>query len=113
MSRRASGLRAWFLQRVSAVYLTLFVFYALQHLILCAPADYVAWREWVAGPLVSLGLLLFFASLLLHAWVGIRDVIIDYIHPTAMRVSLLTAIGFLLVGCAIWAMQIIILAHVA
>ena len=78
-----------------------------------APADYAAWRAWVAGPLVSLGLLLFFASLLLHAWVGIRDVVIDYVHPTAIRVSLLTAIGFVLVGCAVWAMQIIILAHVA
>jgi len=113
MSRRASGLRAWFLQRATAIYLMLFVLYALQHMILCPPADYAAWREWVTGPLISLGLLLFFASLLLHAWVGIRDVVIDYLHATALRVSLLTAIGFVLAGCAIWALQIIILAHIA
>jgi succinate dehydrogenase / fumarate reductase membrane anchor subunit len=67
----------------------------------------------VAHPLVSLATLLFFASLLLHAWVGIRDVIIDYVHPTAIRVSVLTVIGFGLVGCAAWALKIIILAQVA
>jgi succinate dehydrogenase / fumarate reductase membrane anchor subunit len=113
MSRRASGLRAWFLQRATAIYLMLFVIYFLQKLILCAPADYAAWQTWVAQPLVSLGLSLFFASLLLHAWVGIRDVIIDYVHHTSIRITLLTVIGFLLLGCAIWALQTLFLAQIA
>jgi len=113
MSRRASGLRAWFLQRASALYLMLFILYVLQHLVFHAPADFAAWQGWVVHPMVSLGLLLFFASLLLHAWVGIRDVIIDYVHPTAIRVSLLTLIGFVLVGCGLWVLQIIILAQLA
>ena len=68
MSRRASGLRAWFLQRATALYLLLFILYTLQHLIFHAPADYLAWQGWVVQPLVSLGLLLFFASLLLHSY---------------------------------------------
>jgi succinate dehydrogenase / fumarate reductase membrane anchor subunit len=113
MSRRASGLRAWFLQRATATYLILFTLYALQHLIFSVPADHAAWREWVAQPTVSLGLLLFFASLLLHAWVGIRDVVIDYIHPITIRITVLTVIGFMLVGCAAWALEIIILAQIA
>ncbi|MCU7918287.1 MAG: succinate dehydrogenase, hydrophobic membrane anchor protein [Candidatus Thiodiazotropha sp. (ex Epidulcina cf. delphinae)] len=110
MSRRASGLRAWFLQRASAIYLLLFILYVLQHMVLDAPNDFAAWRGWVAQPLVGLGLLLFFASLLLHAWVGIRDVLIDYVHPTAIRVTILTLIGFALIGCALWVLQIIFLA---
>lgn len=113
MSRRASGLRAWFLQRATAVYLALFVLYVLQHIIFNGPVDHAAWRTWVAQPLVSLGLLLFFASLLLHAWVGVRDVIIDYLHPTAIRLGVLTLIGFILSGCALWALRIIILAQIA
>ncbi len=113
MSRRASGLRAWFLQRATAIYLILFILYLLQHMIFSAPADFTAWRDWLAQPLVSLAVLLFFASLLLHAWVGIRDVIIDYVHPTAIRVSVLTVIGFVLVGCAAWTLKIIILAQIA
>jgi succinate dehydrogenase / fumarate reductase membrane anchor subunit len=113
MSRRASGLKAWFIQRASAIYLMLFFLYMLLHFIADAPADHAAWQSWVAQPLVGFGLLLFFASLLIHAWVGIRDVVIDYVHPTGIRVSLLTVIGFVLIGCALWVLQIIILAHVA
>jgi len=113
MSRRASGLRAWFLQRATALYLMLFIPYTLLHLIFHAPADHAAWRGWVAQPLVALGLLLFFVSLLLHAWVGIRDVVIDYVHPTAIRVTLLTLIGFTLLGCGLWLLQIILLAQIA
>jgi succinate dehydrogenase / fumarate reductase membrane anchor subunit len=113
MSRRASGLRAWFIQRVSAIYLLLFIIYLFQHLIFHAPSDHLAWQSWVAQSWVGFGLLLFFASLILHAWVGIRDVLIDYVHPTAIRVSLLTVIAFVLIGCALWVLQIIILANVA
>ncbi|MCU7845215.1 MAG: succinate dehydrogenase, hydrophobic membrane anchor protein [Candidatus Thiodiazotropha sp. (ex Monitilora ramsayi)] len=113
MSRQASGLRAWFLQRATAIYLILFILYALQHMIFSPPANHADWQAWVASPLVSLGLLLFFASLLLHAWVGFRDVIIDYVHPTPIRVTVLTVAGFVLVGCAAWVLQIIILAQIA
>ncbi|MCU7932415.1 MAG: succinate dehydrogenase, hydrophobic membrane anchor protein [Candidatus Thiodiazotropha sp. (ex Codakia rugifera)] len=113
MSRRASGLRAWFLQRATAIYLILFLLYLLQHLIFNPPDSFAAWQGWVAQPLVGLGLLLCFASLLLHAWVGFRDVLIDYVHPTAIRVSILTLFGFALIGCALWVMQTIFLATVA
>ncbi|MCG8122786.1 MAG: succinate dehydrogenase, hydrophobic membrane anchor protein, partial [Candidatus Thiodiazotropha taylori] len=37
MSRRASGLRAWFLQRATAIYLLLFFLYVLLHFITNAP----------------------------------------------------------------------------
>lgn len=113
MSRRATGLRAWFLQRATAIYLLLFIVFVLQQMIFNPPQDYSAWQGWVAHPLVGLGLLLFFASLLLHAWVGFRDVLIDYIHPTTLRVTLLTLVGFVLVGCALWVLQIIFTAATA
>jgi succinate dehydrogenase / fumarate reductase membrane anchor subunit len=113
MSRRASGLRAWFLQRVSAIYLLLFIVYLLQHMIIAPPQDFSAWQGWVGQPLVGLGLLLFFASLLLHAWVGFRDVLIDYVHPTTIRVTLLTLVGFAMIGSALWVLQIIFTATTA
>ncbi|MEW8508050.1 MAG: succinate dehydrogenase, hydrophobic membrane anchor protein [Candidatus Thiodiazotropha sp.] len=113
MSRRASGLRAWFLQRATAIYLLLFILYLLQQMIFNPPQDFASWQGWVAQPLVGLGLILFFASLLVHAWVGFRDVLIDYVHPTAIRVTLLTLAGFTLFGCAFWVLKIIITAATA
>jgi succinate dehydrogenase / fumarate reductase membrane anchor subunit len=113
MSRRATGLRAWFFQRATAIYLLLFIVFMLQHMIINPPQDFNVWQSWVAQPLVELGLLLFFASLLLHAWVGFRDVLIDYVHPTAIRVTVLTLVGFILIGCALWVLQIVFTAATA
>ena len=81
MSRQASGLKAWLVQRVTALYLAIFLAYLLGHFALNAPADHAALLAWVNRPLVAGGLLLFVPVLLAHAWVGIRDVLIDYVHP--------------------------------
>jgi succinate dehydrogenase / fumarate reductase, membrane anchor subunit len=105
--RRASGFRAWLLQRVTAIYLGLFTPVLLWRLVLAPPASYLEWREWVAGPWVNLGLLLFALSVLLHAWVGVRDILVDYVHPLPARLALLSVTGFGLVACGLWLMQIL------
>jgi succinate dehydrogenase / fumarate reductase membrane anchor subunit len=111
MSRQASGLRAWALQRITAIYLGLYVIYLLIHAISGGVADYEGWRAWVTEPWVAIGLLLFVVALLIHAWVGIRDVLIDYVHPLGIRVLLLSlfAIGFIASG--LWVVQAIFLAR--
>ncbi len=113
MSRSASGLRAWILQRISAVYLALFILVLLWHFIANAPADFAAWRDWVIQPWVSVGLFLFIPALMLHAWVGIRDVLIDYVHPLGIRITLLTLFCMVFIGSALWALQAIILARLS
>jgi succinate dehydrogenase / fumarate reductase membrane anchor subunit len=96
-----SGSRAWIVQRVSALYLLAFLVFAL---VAAAgsekPWTYAAWREWIAAPGMRVAALLFFLALLLHAWVGLRDVILDYVHPAAVRSVLLAlvAAGELAVG---------------
>ena len=52
---------------------------------------------------------LFAIALLLHAWVGIRDVILDYIHHFVLRIFFLTAVACVLIGCGIWLAKILLL----
>ena len=111
MSRQASGLRAWTLQRISAVYLGIFLLVLLHRFGFHPPADFAAWRGWVATPWVSIGLMLFAVSLLLHAWVGIRDVLIDYVRPIGARVALLSLFAFLLIASGLWALQAVLLVQ--
>ena len=113
MSRQVSGLRAWVMQRITAVYLLLYFPYLLLTLASEPPAGHAQWVAWLARPGVSLGVLLFFAALLLHSWVGFRDAVIDYVHPIAARVTLLALLGFGLIACGLWALKVVILAHVA
>lgn len=111
MSRTASGLKAWAVQRLTAVYIALFALYLLAVLLFAAPADYQAWKAWIGGPVVSVALLLFVVSVLMHAWIGVRDVLIDYVHPIAARASLLGLIALALIAMGLWAAQALILSR--
>lgn len=104
------GLRAWILQRVSALYLGGFVLYLLIRFSVAAPADYVAWRAWVGQPHVAVLGAGFFVMLLAHAWVGARDVILDYAHNFVLRAALLIALALALLLCALWIAKILLAA---
>jgi len=112
MSRQASGVMAWVTQRVTAVYLALFLSYLLFHFLLNAPADYLELRAWAAQPQVSAGLVLMVPLLLAHAWVGIRDVFLDYVKNVGLRIVFLGLVVFMFVGSGLWAFKAIIVAAI-
>lgn len=113
MSRRASGLKAWVVQRATAIYLGLFGVYLVLHFALAAPADHAALVTWATTPWVAVGLLLFVPVTLAHAWVGMRDLFMDYIKPIGVRVAVLTLMAFAFLASGLWAMQAIIIAQIA
>jgi succinate dehydrogenase / fumarate reductase, membrane anchor subunit len=110
MSRQASGLMAWVIQRATSVYLAIFLTYVLIHFAFNAPADHAALVSWVTHPVVALGLVLLVPVLLAHAWVGIRDVLIDYVHVLGLRIGLLTLVAFVFIASGLWAYKAIITA---
>lgn len=108
MNWRAQGLRAWMWQRLSAVYLAVFIPVALLTLLIAAPSDYAAWRALFASPLVGVSVGLFFAALLIHAWVGVRDILIDYVHPLGLRLFLMAGVIGALLAMATWVLILIL-----
>jgi succinate dehydrogenase membrane anchor subunit len=107
LTRTLSGLRALLLQRATAVYMLPFILFVLSHCLFDPPDSYQSWRAWITGPVVGVAASVFFAALLMHAWVGVRDVILDYVHPIAIRALALALLGFGLVGVAVGVMQIL------
>ncbi|MBS0335662.1 MAG: succinate dehydrogenase, hydrophobic membrane anchor protein [Proteobacteria bacterium] len=102
-----TGLRAWMVQRVSAVYMLLFLVFLLFHFVLTPPHSYQAWRDWVRSPFVGIAASVFFAALLAHVWVGIRDVVLDYVRPIGARVLALALLGLCLAGAGAWLVRIL------
>ncbi len=102
-----AGLMEWLLQRVSSLYMAGFVVYSVAYLSIYPIHDYVAWKAWFASGPVRLVWALFFLSLLAHAWIGLRSMYMDYLHPLWLRFSLalLTAFGLLALG--LWSAQIL------
>ncbi|HLT27483.1 MAG TPA: succinate dehydrogenase, hydrophobic membrane anchor protein [Zeimonas sp.] len=96
-----SGQRAWLLQRFSA--LAILVLLVLGAFTL-AGADGSAYERWHALATSTHGSVLivaFFVSMGLHAWIGVRDVVLDYVHPLALRLPLLAVVAFVLVAVQI------------
>lgn len=69
---------------------------------------YVEWRGWVRRPSISVAILIFFAALLSHMWVGLRDVLLDYARPESLRWFLLAVLGTSLFGAAAWVVWLLL-----
>ncbi|MEO5692425.1 MAG: succinate dehydrogenase, hydrophobic membrane anchor protein [Usitatibacter sp.] len=111
MKKSVTGLRAWLVQRISAVCMLLFIVFVLFHFLFDPPRSYVAWHGWVMSPGVSVATFVFFAALLMHAWVGIRDVVMDYVRPVALRFATLALLGLCLLAIAAWVGRILLMGR--
>jgi len=101
------GLRDWLAQRITAAIMAVYSLILAFVLFFGAPLTYGVWRELFMQGWMRVATLLFAVSLAWHAWVGMRDILMDYIKPTAIRLSL--EIGVLLVIAAYvgWTIQVL------
>ncbi len=106
--RLFSGQRAFVLQRLSALVLLAFLAAGALRLAFGAPLSFAQWQAWSAQPLAAAALLVLTVALLLHAWVGIRDVVLDYVHPLALRLTILAIAATGLAGLALWTALILV-----
>lgn len=108
MKRPLSGLPAWLVQRLSAVFMLGFVVFMLVHFLIEAPQSYEDWRAWIGNAGVSMALIVFVVALLTHAWVGLRDVTLDYVPLLAARIATLSLIAASLLTLGAWAAWILL-----
>jgi succinate dehydrogenase / fumarate reductase membrane anchor subunit len=101
------GLRDWIVQRISAVVMALYSLLIVLILIFAPPAHYGAWKALFANQAMKLATFVFLVSLFLHAWIGMRDILMDYIKPTGVRLGLQVVCVLALVAYAGWALQIL------
>ena len=101
------GLRDWLSQRVTAVVMAVFTLAVIVQVLLPGEMGYDKWAGIFSHQWMKLLTFVVIVSLLVHAWVGMRDVLMDYVKPVGMRLSLHVATIVWLVGCTGWAIQVI------
>ena len=101
------GLKDWLAQRVTAVVMAVYVIWMLGVLLIGCPNDFASWRGIFAHPGVKAWTFVFIVSLFWHAWVGLRDILMDYIQSTGLRLMLQVLVIVALVAYAGWAVQIL------
>lgn len=103
------GMASFLVQRITSLYLGGFTVYLVVRLLLDNPArDYGAWTGYFSAGSVRLAWGLFLASLLAHAWVGLRSIYMDYLKPTWLRFGVSTATAFALAWLALWCAELLI-----
>jgi succinate dehydrogenase / fumarate reductase membrane anchor subunit len=110
VSRPTHGLRDWLLQRITAVYLACFLLYLMLHFFNQPRPTFQQWHAWITHPVMSVASAVFILALLVHGWVGLRDIVLDYVHSLRLRLLMLTLIALMLTGCGLWALRILLLA---
>mgnify|MGYP001568399619 CR=1 FL=1 len=99
------GLKDWLAQRVTAVVMLAYTVVFL--LALPRAITHASWKALFAQGWMRLASFLFVASILIHAWIGVRNIWMDYLKHTGLRLTAQIATILWLVGCAGWAMQIL------
>lgn len=97
-----TGTGSWLLQRATAVLLALAVPGLALYFLTALPADFAGWQALFAPQAVRVLLLLTVTALALHAWVGMRDLFMDYVRHTGLRLALLLAVIVVLAGSVAW-----------
>jgi len=103
-----SGQRAWLLQRYSAIAILVLLVLGIVRLATGTGSGYERWHALATSTHGAVLVLAFFVSMGLHGWIGVRDVVLDYVHPPAARLALLGIVGFVLIAVQIRVLMILI-----
>jgi len=102
------GARDWLAQRVTAALMAVFTLTVLARLLLTrGPIGYDKWAGIFAGQGMKMLTFATIVGLLYHVWVGMRDVLMDYIQPVGIKLVLQIFVIVWLTGCAGWAIQVL------
>jgi succinate dehydrogenase / fumarate reductase membrane anchor subunit len=101
------GLRDWLAQRITAALMALYTMIVGAVLVTNSPLTYAVWRDLFAQGWMRVATLLFAVSLAWHAWVGVRDILMDYIKADGLRLTLQVVTLLLLAVYVGWTVQIL------
>lgn len=101
------GLRDWVVQRISAVFMALYLLGFGAYLLGLPELSYESWKLLFSGMLMRSFSLLFLLCLFYHAWIGVRDIVMDYIKLPVLRLALHVMVIFSLLLYTIWSVQIL------
>ena len=104
------GMLSWLQQRVSALIMlfsaiVFFIFVA--YIALHTTSSISSWQAVFQNIFVKIFVQIFFVALVLHAWVGIRDLWMDYITCAGLRLGLYVLTILWLVGSLIYSIKIL------
>ncbi|QKJ86407.1 succinate dehydrogenase membrane anchor subunit [Paramixta manurensis] len=97
-----NGIHDWLLLRAAAMVIALYVLYILGFIVMSGTLTFDTWRGFFASNFTKVFTLLTLFSILVHGWIGMWQVLTDYVKPLAMRLMLQLVIVVVLLVYAIY-----------
>ena len=101
------GWGGWLAQRITAVIMLLYTLYFLAVLVSLPAIDYPHWRALWDVPVMRFATMIFVLSAAYHAWVGVRNIFMDYVKDTGVRLVLYVLVIVALIVYGLWTVQIL------
>jgi succinate dehydrogenase / fumarate reductase membrane anchor subunit len=101
------GMRDWLAQRLTAILMAVYTIVLLVSFLTGQNFTYEGWAGMFARQWFKLFTMVTLFGLFYHAWVGVRDIWMDYVKPVGIRLTLQTLTVFWLLACAAWTVQIL------
>ncbi|VFP83399.1 succinate dehydrogenase membrane anchor subunit [Candidatus Erwinia haradaeae] len=96
------GLHDWLLVRATAIMITLYVVYIVVMIMMSDTITYSVWHRFFQSSFTKVFTCLTLVSILIHGWIGMWQVLTDYIKLLAIRMLLQLAIIVVLFVYAIY-----------
>src|SRR5512140_3642383 len=95
------------MQRITAVAIVAYVVLLLVVVLFTPGMDLARWQALFAGQAFKVATFVALVAVFLHAWVGMRDIFMDYIRSTALRLTLQAVVIVALLAYTGWGIQIL------
>jgi succinate dehydrogenase / fumarate reductase, membrane anchor subunit len=102
LTKKYPGMRQWLTQRLTAVIMAVYIICLVIYLVALQPNNYEDFREMVIPWWFRITTFIFFLCLCMHAWLGVRDVLRDYVFNQNVRGYMQAVVDILLVAYALW-----------
>jgi succinate dehydrogenase / fumarate reductase membrane anchor subunit len=101
------GWKDWLAQRITAVVMAVYTLILLGIALWNGGIDHALWKALFAQGAFRLVTFVFMLALCWHAWIGVRDIWMDYVKPVGVRLTLEVLTLLALVAYVGWAIQIL------
>ena len=101
------GFGDWLWQRITAATMLFYTLVVGLRWAINAPLGAMGWRAWFTPLPFRLLTLLFLFALMYHAWLGVKEILVDYVHDKKLRAVLQALVMLVVIGYAGWAITIL------
>jgi succinate dehydrogenase / fumarate reductase membrane anchor subunit len=107
LTKKYPGMRLWLSQRLTAVIMAVYIVALIVMLVIVQPSGFAAWHHLFEPIWFRVATLLFFMSLFMHAWLGVADVLKDYVFNKVLRAYLQMVVDIALIAYLVWLTSIL------